>query len=100
MPHYHIFDSTVSIKNIISGGADHREYKSGIFNEEDAEFENYSDVMNSHLCSPQYLVNYHLIVINEFHLWGHTAIGQDKCSLFGNHPTMNKAPFDLGGSHH
>lgn len=51
-----------------------------------------------HFSSLQYLVNYHLIVLNEFHLWGHTAIGQDKCNLFGNHPTMNKAPFDVAGS--
>ena len=51
-----------------------------------------------HFSSPQYLVNYHLIVLNELHLWGPTAIGRDNCSLFGNHPTMNKAPFDLAGS--
>ena len=53
-----------------------------------------------HTSSLQYSVNYHLIVLDEFHSWGDTAIGQDKCSLFGNYPTKYKAPFDLAGSHH
>lgn len=51
-----------------------------------------------HFGSLQYSVNYHLIVLNEFHPWGQTAIGLDNCRLFGEHPTMNRAPFDVAGS--
>lgn len=34
------------------------------------------------------------------HQWGHTAIGQDGCDLFGNHPTMTQIPYVFGGSLH
>ena len=44
-------------------------------------------------------IAYHLVSdIGAFHQWGHTAIGQDKCCLFGNHPTMTQRPYVVGGS--
>ena len=52
-----------------------------------------------HVGSLQYSVNYHLIALRSVNqMWGHTAIGQDKCCLYGNHPTMTRAPFEVGGS--
>lgn len=47
---YHLFDSTVPVKNIINGGRGERDRSCGIFYEEDAEYLD-SETLNGNLGS-------------------------------------------------